>query len=270
MAQASKSRQRIRIAARGLSLLAAMALSACGGGGGGGEPEDPPQTSGLVPAAQPLGATLAAQAATLQPLVPGASWTYAGAYFVAPGLSMDYENVVTHAAAPRGVTEAASNAFHLGPSETALGVVGGSLVQTGPVDFDSNGTVDATDPIMLRSPVRQNDQIVHMDFRALTEADADGDGKKDSLAWAMYSRVVGSESLSLGGSLGTVTAVRVDLVSTGRMVLTSGAVWPTGTTTLSIWYAPSLGAVRRRLERDAVPDQFAPYADELLAAVTGL
>ncbi|MFZ5548873.1 MAG: dockerin type I domain-containing protein [Pseudomonadota bacterium] len=269
MTAMSNNRRRFRFAAGILGLSAVMVLSACGGGGGEGE-ENPPQTTGLVPEAPPLGATLAPQAASLQPLAPGATWTYTGAYFGTPGFSMEYSNVVSHTAAPRGVIEAATDAFALGPTEIALGIVGGNVVQTSQVDFDGDGKVDAIDPIVLRSPVRQNDQIVHTDSRMLTNSDSDGDGLKDSLDFAIYSRVIGTETVELGGSLGNVSAVRVDLVTVGRMVLTAGAIWPTYTTTLSTWYAPSLGAVRRRLDQGAPPNQFAPYSDELLDSVTGL
>lgn len=258
----------IRRAAGAVGLSAVVALSACGGGGG--DEATPPQSTGLVPAAPTPGATLAAQASALQPLKPGASWTYAGVYSGAPGATMDYTNVVIHSSAPRGVSEVASDAFALGASELVLDFVDGNLVQVGMVDFDEDGKVDVVDPVLLRSPVREGEQTVHFDRRSLTSADSDSDGRKDSIDIAVYSRVIGSEVLVLGGSLGSVAAVRVDLVSKVRMVLTSGAVWPTYTTTQSLWYTPSIGVVRRRLEPSSVPGEYVIYADERLGAVSGL
>jgi hypothetical protein len=213
---------------------------------------------------------LATQAAALRPLVPGATWVYQGVYYGAPDLGTEYTNVITHAAAPRGVIETADNDFLFQQqSETALAIDKENVVLAGPVDFDEDGAVDAIDPIVLRSPVREGDQIVYFDKRTLTSSDPDGDGQKDSIDLAIYSQVVGSEPATLGGGLGDVTAVRVDTVTKVRMVLTSGAVWPTSTTKRSYWYAAGLGVVQRRLEPSS-PAEFLIHADEVLTAVSGL
>lgn len=267
MAPIQQAPQRARFSRCALALAAVVALAACGGGA---EPEDPSTTTGLVPEALPLGATMEAQAATLQPLAPGATWTYTGQYFDAPGLGTNYTNVVTHVSAPTGVTETATNAFAFGLSEQPLSLAGGNLVQTGSVDLDGDGDVDIVDPILLRSPVRQNDQIVLFDLRQPMAIDPDGDGRNDSIDLAIYSQVVGSEPVALGGSLGSVNAVRLDVITKVRFVLTTRGAQPTYTTTLSSWYAPSIGIVRRRLEPDALAGRFAPYAEEVLVSVSGI
>ncbi|WP_374674081.1 dockerin type I domain-containing protein [Ideonella sp.] len=212
---------------------------------------------------------MALQAASLRPLAPGATWTYAGEYFGSPDFSVPYTDVVTHTGAPRGVTEAASNQFATGPASVVIALEGGHVIRPGGVDLDEDGTTDIVDPVLLRSPVREGDQIVYLDERTLTTADVDADGRMDSLDAAIFSRVIGRESVSLGADLGTVQAVRVDQTTLARMVLTTGSVWPTSTTVVSTWYAEGVGVVRRTWHNSS-DGQSVPFADERLSAVTGL
>src|ERR1041385_1062807 len=66
--------------ARWATMVTVLLAAACGGGGGGGDsgPAPIPQvtSTGLVPAAQPPGATLYSDARTLRPMGAGSRWTY--------------------------------------------------------------------------------------------------------------------------------------------------------------------------------------------------
>jgi hypothetical protein len=243
--------------------LAAL-LAACGGGGddGGGS-----GTTGLVPTAPVLGATLIDDATVLRPLVDGASWQYAG---TAPG-SVAYTSAVTQAAAVSGVVETSSNTFNDGSSSVHVTAINGSIVQPDPEDIDGDGIADLSNFIELRSPVRVNDQIVYFDKRiAGFVSDIDGDGRAEAFDLAAYSRVIGAEDVTLTG-LPTQHAVRVDHIIAGRVVLSKdGTVTPTVTSTQSIWYAPSRGIVRRRLDAPADNGIDRAITDERLTGWDGL
>lgn len=248
-----------------LAMLALVALTACGGGGGD---DDGPQTSGLVPAAPPLGDTLAAQAQTLRPLMPGASWSYAGTD--AGGVA--YTSTVTHAAAVVGVTETAGNTFNGGSDSVHVAIIDGNVVQPDAIDFDGDGIADLSNAIELRSPVRVGDQVVFFDRHiANAFSDIDRDGRAESFDYAIYSQVMGNESVALGGELGTVVAVRVDFVTKGRLVLSGGgSPQPVISSTMSTWYAAGLGVVRRRLDDPAEDGVSRLVSDERLTGYSGL
>jgi hypothetical protein len=249
----------MRPPARALALIVTALLAACGGGG---DEDSPPQASGLVPAAPVLGATLAADATTLRPFAPGATWTYLG------NTNPQHTNTVTHTATATGVRETHSNLFAAGPAEQQLAVLNGQVVHSEPADVDGDGVVDITNPVELRSPVRVGDQIVFFDRRLVgVIADADGDGRAESLDFAVYSQVIGEEPVNLGGSLPDGTAIRVDQITKGRLVLSGGGPeQPVITVIQSSWYDSTHGVVRRRLEQPGVA---APVI-ETLVSVTGL
>ena len=117
------------------AVLAAAALTACGGGGGsdGGD-----EGTGLVPTPPALGATLAADATTLRPLVPGAVWQYAGTTASGAG----YDNTVSHAAAATGVTETGTNTYASGEASVHVVALNGSILQPDPEDVDGDGVMD--------------------------------------------------------------------------------------------------------------------------------
>lgn len=251
-------------AGRLLAVLAAAALVACGGGG---DDEDTTQPSGLVPTPPTLGATLAAEAATLRPFAPGATWVYNGN---ANGSS--YTNTVTHTAATLGVDEHSTDLLNAGPASVHVALLNGNVVQPEPVDVDGDGAVDLANAIELRSPVRQGDQIVYFDRRLVGALnDADGDGRKESFDLAVYSQVIGQETVVLGGGLPPVVAVRVDNVTKGRLVLSAGgAAQPVLTATQSTWYAEDFGVVRRRIDQPDDTGLGRLVNMETLAAVSGL
>lgn len=244
------------------ALLAGL-LAGCGGGGG----DDGPDTSGLVPTVPALGATLYSDATVLRPLVPGASWQFAG---TAPG-SVAYTNTVTHAAAAVGVTESASNTFNGGATSVHVAAVDGNIVQPDPEDLDGDGVADISNAIELRSPVRVNDQVVVFDRRMPGALDdVDGDGRAETFDLAVYSRVIGAEDVALDG-LPTQHAVRVDHVVAGRVILSKdGQATPAITATQSVWYAEGLGIVRRRLDAPALDGVSREVTDERLTGWAGL
>lgn len=253
-----------RAGARHLLAVALLAglLAGCGGGG-----DDGPDKTGLVPTAPAPGATLYADATVLRPLVPGASWQYAG---TAPG-SVAYTSTVTQASAGVGVIESASNTFNGGAASMHVAVVNGNVVQPDPEDLDGDGVADISNTIELRSPVRVNDQLVVFDRRmpgALE--DIDGDGRAETFDLAAYSRVIGAEDVALDG-LPTQHAVRVDHVVAGRVILSAGGqATPAVTATQSIWYAEGLGIVRRRLDAPALDGVSREITDERLTGWDGL
>jgi hypothetical protein len=234
-----------------------LALLAACGGGDGDDGDSGSGNTGLVPAPQALGTTLFADATVLRPLVPGASWQYGG---TAPG-SVAYTSTVTQASATPGVSESSTNTFNRGASSVHVIAANGNILQPDPQDVDGDGIADIANAVELRSPVRVNDQIVAFDERtAGAVPDVDGDGVAEAFDLAIYSVVVGAEDVLLAG-LPTQHAVRVDRVVAGRVVLSrNGQKLPTVSSTQSVWYAPSLGVVRRRLD--------APSDDGLSRAVT--
>jgi hypothetical protein len=247
------------------AVLTAAALAACGGGGGDDDGGD--QGTGLVPDAPALGATLAADATTLRPLVPGGVWQYSGT-----NPSGDaYENTVTHTAAVSGVTESGTNTLDTGAGSVHVVEINGQIVQPDPQDADGDGVADIANLVELRSPVRVNDQIVALDERIPgLVPDVDGDGQAEYFDLAIYSRVIGEEDVALDG-LPTQHAVRVDHIVIGRVVLSKdGTRLPSVSSTQSIWYAPDLGIVRRRLDAPADDGLSRDVTDERLTGWSGL
>ncbi len=241
----------------------ALLLAACGGGGG----DNGQDGSGLVPTPPALGATLYTDATAVRPLVAGASWQYAG---TAPG-NVGYVSTVTHASAAPGVLESATNTFNQGAGSVHVAAVNGNIVQPDAIDADGDGINDIANLIELQSPLRVNEQIVAFDERiANAVADVDGDGRGEYFDLAIYSRVVGAEDVALTG-LPTQHAVRVDRIVAGRVTFSkSGQSGPTVTSTLSTWYAPGVGIVRRRLDAPSDDGLSRDISDERLTGWSGL
>jgi hypothetical protein len=247
------------------AVLTAAALAACGGGGSDDDGGD--QSTGLVPTPPPLGATLADDATTLRPLVPGAVWQYSGTN--ASGDS--YENTVSHSSASPGVTETGTNTFDTGAGSVHVVAANGQILQPDPQDADGDGVADISNVVELRSPVRVNDQIVALDERIPgLVPDVDGDGQAEFFDLAIYSRVMGAEDVALEG-LPTQHAVRVDHIVIGRVVLSrDGTRLPSVSSTQSIWYAENLGIVRRRLDAPSDDGLSRDVTDERLTGWSGL
>ncbi|MEK8032413.1 hypothetical protein AACH06_16425 [Ideonella sp. DXS29W] len=244
--------------------VASLMLAGCGGGG---DDEGGDDTTGLVPTAPTLGATLYNDATVLRPLVDGASWSYAGVN--ADGVA--YTNVVTHEGVSSGVEETASDTFDAGEGSVHVIASNGSIIQPDPIDVNEDGIPDIASAVELRSPVRVNDQFVALDKRLSNMVpDIDGDGRGEALDLATYARVIGNEDVVLSG-LPTMTAVRIDRITAARVVLSKdGSKLPTVTSTISTWYAPSIGIIRRRLDAPAESGVGRDVTDERITGWSGL
>jgi len=248
-------RGRSAFALSGVLLLAAT-LVGCGGGGGGTESGDgsggstpPPSTStGLVPAAPAVGAILYSDAKPLRPLIAGAKWTYRG---TTSGTSATYTDVVTQSAADNGVLEVGSNPDNTGAQSQNVYASGGAIHIPSTLSLDGTHVVQV-DAIDLRSPVRVNDQFTLYDGALDSGRDFDGDGKTDSVEVAIYTRVVGQETLDLT-NVPQVTAVRVTTTTLLRAKSSkTGEYSDVVSGTQDNWYAPGLGIVKHVTDAPSV------------------
>lgn len=250
-----------------LVVVLATALGGCGGGGGGSSgsgttpapgptpaptPPPPSAVSGLVPAAPTVGATLYADAASLRVLRAGAVWRYQGVEKPAGELAPDfnpYTNIVTHAASGSGVTESGSHPFNEEGESNPIRYEGGAYISTNQIAFSANAPAQAVDVIELRSPVKVNDQYVSIDKHiADSGIDVDGDKVNDALDVAVYSTVIGEETLDLPNRR-QVKAVHVDTRLRARVKYSKSASFsPVYESLQSTWYAPGIGIVKSRLE----------------------
>jgi hypothetical protein len=231
--------------------LLAITLAACGGGGGAGDGEtgggnNQQPTSGLVPAAPAIGATLVDDATTLRPLQSGATWRYRGTQVPYTGAApVTYETTTRHSdVGPTSATERTSNAANTGADQLAINVAAGQVSQT--ADFNLTGTPETVSIIELRSPVRVGDQYVSIDRRyTQTGLDADGDKKDDTIDFAIYTRVIGAETLTLP-NLPPLQAIRVDEFAKLRVKYSSSGQYSEVLKfKLSTWYAAGIGIVRQ-------------------------
>jgi hypothetical protein len=244
--------QRLRLCA---SLFAAVgALSACGGGGGGSSPPPAPPVAavtGLVPAAPGLGAVLEADASNLVVFRPGATWTYHGvdAQYGPGAPVVRYVDVVTQAQASGGVTEHSTSLFNGGSDDTPQMLSAGVLSTPDSIQVNPNKPADPVSYVELRSPVRVGDQATIYDRHiADSGTDYDGDGKNDAVDIAIWTRVIGTETIDLPNRPG-VTAIRVDTtIDQQAYYSASGTKSDVFETVRSIWYAKGLGVVQTRLD----------------------
>jgi hypothetical protein len=233
---------------RAASLVLTIALAACGGGGGSeGGGGGGPSPSGLMPPAQPLGAILAQDAATLRILRPGATWIYRGAVLSASSIPVQYTNTVTHAAVGATVSEQSSDLLGEGSDNSTLRLDAGTLRTT--VSLAEFGVAQPLDIVLLRSPVQALDRYVHFDQRVSDAVgDLDGDGKREALDLALYSEVKGEETLDLA-SRRAVRTIRVDTVTLARVRGSAqGVLSDVFRAEQAIWYAPGIGVVRTRAD----------------------
>lgn len=257
-----------------LPLLAVACLSllgACGGGGDAGPgtlmpvaanpapsnpppSNPPPEESSLIPEAGPLGAVLHADAALLRVLRPGAVWDYRG---VVQPQGVDGSDNITYASQAsftgpdaQGYVEHDTNLFNGGTAGTLpLRFEGGVHTSRMSLYFRESG-VQVTETVAeLRSPVRVNDLYGTVERRNVdTGIDLDGDRVNETASVAMYSRVMGRESVDLPNRRG-VEAVRVDMTARARVTTSATrAALPVREAVLSNWYVPGVGIVKRRLE----------------------
>lgn len=232
---------------RAVGMALACVLSACGGGGGGGgDDEEPVQSSGLVPTAPTPGATLYADATVLRPIADGARWTYRGTAEIAAQATTIYENVVSHARASDGtMVESATDIGHTGTGEQAVSAAGGEVATTAGFAL-ADEPATALRHLELRSPVRVNDQYTTLDLhRQDSGYDLDGDSRNDAIDYAIYTRVIGTETVDLLHAPGLKT-VRVRTTQAVRYTLTySGQQTDVVSATTDLWYAEGVGIVKR-------------------------
>lgn len=244
-------------------------LAACGGGGGGGSGGGGGGNtlSGLIPASGPLGATLLADATRLRVLRPGATWRYAGR-----SIAGEHVNVVTQSSAASGVDEHASNGLGDGPDTYGVRFVGGEVRQR--TSLPAFGLPEEVDFVELRSPVRVNDQITQFDRRLANAIDdLDGDGRAEALDIAVWTVVVGEETLDLAQRRG-VRSVRVDTFIAARVRGSTGPVGEVVTGDQSVWYAEGIGIVRMRTRvpgnTPGIPDETTEELDAWDGLTEGL
>jgi hypothetical protein len=252
---------------RAFVLTIAVTVTGCGGGGGsapagasgsGATVGSPPPVaaSGLVPVAPTPGATLYADAAPLRVLRAGAVWTYRG--IDKPDgenaiRSEVYANTVTHAAAAAGVVEHGTRPFNSDSETTPIRYERGAYLSTSQIAFSENAPPQTVDIVELRSPVKVNDQYVSVDKHIDDSGvDVDGDNVNDALDVAIYSTVVGEETLDLPNRR-QVKAVRVDMHLRARATASkTKTTTPVYDAVQSTWYAPGLGVVKTRVEEPNV------------------
>ncbi len=205
-----------------------------------------PVTSGLLPVAPALGTTLETDVARLRVLRAGASWRYTGVVREVGAPARAYTNVVTHSTTGAGVTESGSNPLNEGADSQAVRIEAGAVKVTLPLN--EFGVARTIDFVELRAPVRVGDQITQFDERvADVIADLDGDGKREGLDIAIWTRVIGEESVDLLHRPG-LRAVRLDTGIAFRL-RPSAASSPasrrsprssgTGMSPAWVWYAPN-------------------------------
>jgi hypothetical protein len=237
--------------------VSALVLSACGGGGGSNTTSSDAnvaaQPTGLVPASGPVGPILFADATQLRPFRVGAAWTYRGTRGI-PGDTRNtntYQTTTTQlqSATGIGVTESSNNSGDQGPDSLDIKISNGSVMSPQLVDFAGKGQPVLVNAVELQSPVLQGDQRTLVDRRFTNTAiDIDGDGKGDDLDVAIYTQVIGIETVALE-NLPFLKCVRVDTVTLTRVKASSTGVFtPIESTTRSAWYVPGLGLIRQRYD----------------------
>jgi hypothetical protein len=245
---------------RSMTVVLALFMTACGGGGGGASGTDPGSgeastSTGLVPAAPETGATLHANAADLRPLIDGAVWRYRGIKTAADGSPLgEYTSAISQKSSGGSLQETESQVFADAEETSPILLSGGSVVTQvkDPLGVGSNEVVSM---IELRSPVRINDQYTLFERRNMpTDTDVDGDGKTDVADLALFSRVIGNESVALPELSRTVTAVKIETTALLRIKRSSnGTSMPVSTLLRTQWYAPGIGVVRRKLSEVSTP-----------------
>lgn len=227
------------------ALLMAAGLVACGGGGGGSDPgpggPGSGSPTGLVPAAPVPGATLYPDASALYVIRPGAEWHYRGTASTASA----YGVLVTQSGAAGTASIRRLSNLPDDSQDSSVTVSGGQVRVQEMLAFDPSSPIEDIGYVLLRSPVRVDDQFTLFERVNLdTQADLDGDGRNDSVDLAAYSRVVGNETVSLPDLQRSVQALRVD--TTLRLRLPAGGTLEVGIVQ-SDWYVPGVGPVRRRV-----------------------
>lgn len=247
-----------------LLTVVTLTLAACGGGGGdaaGTGTSTVPSPSGLVPLATAAGATLETDVARLRVLRAGATWRYTGVVRPIGAPVRTYTNVVTHATEAAGVMESGTNPLDGGADSQRVRIEAGAVKTA--LSLADLGVSRAIDFVELRAPVRVGDQITQFDER-LADAvdDIDGDGRREGLDLAIWTRVIGEEVIDLMHRPG-VRAVRVDTSVAVRLRLSASTSpeQPTVTAVQRYWYMAGVGLVRTESE---TPSEALPGGTDLV------
>ena len=170
----------------------AVVLSACGGGGGesggGGD-----SSTGLIPAAGPLGETLAIDALALRPLAAGSVWRYRGRTDLGANPARKYTSRVSQTSGSGGsIEEALYLVYGDDQSTQQVRSSAGTIFVRQTLDLFGTNRPETIETMELRSPVRRGDRITL--FERSTRGiggDIDGDSLEDTADIAAYSEVVG-------------------------------------------------------------------------------
>lgn len=228
----------------GSAALVALALAGCGGGGGGeGGSTGGGSVTGLIPAAPTAGAVLHADASALLSLRPGAEWHYRGRQSdgVRFGVLVNHTGTASSATISRRSTANDDNDSISATSSAGLVSARETL------QLSTTAPAEEISYPLLRSPVRQSDQLVQIDRTGVpTGVDFDGDRVLDTADVAAYSVVVGNEAVDLPDLQRSVTALRVDATYMVRVKKSSdGQNLPVISFFESVWYLSGVGVVRR-------------------------
>lgn len=239
----------------GVTVLCAV-LVACGGGGGGGggggsDPVTPPgdTTSGLLPTAPAVGATLHVDATVLRPLRDGTVSVYRGRTINA-GATTEYDNTVTQSVSGTRLLDQASNDLGQGPATAdPVVVANGRVTMNTSMPWTDGGPQNPFELVLLSSPVRLGERHVAIDKRYTdVGTDLDGDKLNDQMDVAIWTLVKSEDTIDLP-QRSDVKAVRVDTEIRLRARYSSdGSTSDVVSATVSEWYAPGLGLVRRTLD----------------------
>ena len=229
-----------------LVALVALTLAGCGGGGGGeggSTGGGGGSVTGLIPAAPTAGAVLHADASALLSLRPGAEWHYRGRQSdgVRFGVLVNHTGTASSATISRRSTANDDNDSISATSSAGLVSARETL------QLSTTAPAEEISYPLLRSPVRQSDQLVQIDRTGVpTGVDFDGDRVLDTADVAAYSVVVGNETVDLPDLQRSVTALRVDATYMVRVKKSSdGQNLPVISFFESVWYLSGVGVVRR-------------------------
>ncbi len=249
----------------------AVVLSACGGGGGesggGGD-----SSTGLIPAAGPLGETLAIDALALRPLAAGSVWRYRGRTDLGANPARKYTSRVSQTSGSGGsIEEALYLVYGDDQSTQQVRSSAGTIFVRQTLDLFGTNRPETIETMELRSPVRRGDRITL--FERSTRGiggDIDGDSLEDTADIAAYSEVVGIETVALAELGVQRSAVRVDVTVLVRLHRSSdGATEPVINSVESTWYAPGIGPIRRTVTQAATAGVGALDTDEVLIGWQG-
>lgn len=209
----------------------------------------------MIPPAPPLGPQLAADATPLRPLLADAERRYRGIDNSNAAAPVNYLSVVRQSASLTGVGVAEQDFVVLreGSAPVRLENRSGTIYSTEAFDPFKTGQVEEITTIELRSPVYQADQVTLYE-KTLTKTgiDIDGDKIEDSGDVAAYSRIIGREDVALADR-SVVSAVKLQIYGLVRFKRSSNGTYTDIVQTVqTLWYANSLGLVKRTLTKPAL------------------